>query len=110
MQIFRRWVAARGRATALVASVAVFTGIQISGYGTQSNALDLACALILVGVAGAFHFHFIDGIARFEREADARDCDPVQSVQQRIDVTIIGICTFLFSAMSIVMLVRSLAG
>jgi hypothetical protein len=109
MQIFLRWAATRGRATALVASVAVFTSIQIAGYGTQSEALDLACALILVGVAGAFHFHFIDGIARLEREADARDYDPAQNVQQRIDVTIIGICAFLFSAMSIVMLVRSLA-
>ncbi len=69
MQAFLRTAGMRG-ARIFAASVAVFTGVQIAGYGTNSAALDLACALTLVRMAGVFHFQFMDGIAHLEKRIE----------------------------------------
>lgn len=108
MQEFIRWASVRGGATVFAASVAIITGVQIAGYGTESAALDVACALMLVGMAGVFHFQFMDGIARLAKQTSAPVVDSRQSAQQRIAVAATGVCAFLFSALSIVMLVRLL--
>ena len=108
MQAFFRWAAARAGATVLAASIAAFIGIQIAGYGTDSAALDVACTLMLVGIAGVFHFQFMDGIAQLEKQTSAYAVDPRKSARRRITVAVTGACAFLFSALSIVMRVRVL--
>jgi hypothetical protein len=106
MQAFLRAAGVRSGARVFAASVAVFTGIQIAGYGTESAALDLACALILVGMAGVFHFQFMDGIARLDKQSRLPAVDQGQG---KVAVAITGTCAFLFSALSMVMPVRLLA-
>jgi len=108
MQAFFRWAAVRAGARILAASIAALLGIQIAGYGTDSAALDVACALMLVGIAGVFHFQFMDGIAQIEKQTSVNALDPGQGARRRIAVAVTGACAFLFSALSIVMLVRVL--
>jgi hypothetical protein len=113
MQTVRRWVAHRGGVTACLACVASLVGIQISGYGVASRCADITCALILFGIAGMFHYDFIDRLSILD---DASCRKPFRSVsgtdpvRTRIHLTITALLAFFFSALAIVTLITAIAG
>jgi hypothetical protein len=111
MQAFRSWIVARGPATALITNAAVLVGIQIAGFGVPFRSVDLVCALVLCGVAGFFHYDFVDCLAVLERtdelESWARGSTN-GSLGARLRASLVGCLAFLFSALGVVMLVRAL--
>jgi hypothetical protein len=106
------WVAVRGGVTACVAILAILVGIQVAGYGIPLKAVDLVCALVLAGVAGFFHYHLIDGLALLDAGAVRRHLGRaglINEMRTRVNLTLTGLVAFLFSALSVVMLVSLLA-
>ena len=106
------WVAVRGGVTACVAMLAIFVGIQVAGYGVPSKPVDFLCALILCGVAGFFHYHFVDGLSLLDDgnlRSRAGRAGLSDEVRARVNLTFTGLVAFFFSALSIVMLVSLLA-
>lgn len=109
MRALQRWASTRGRAAAFVASLAVFVAVQVAGYGANSKIVDLVCALILLCVAGIFHYRLVDGMARLDATPPALRKAP-NDFESRICVTLIGAGAFLFSGLGMVMLVRTFIG
>lgn len=71
----------------------------------------MVCSLILCGVAGFFHYDFVDCLAALERTTEmegwARGSTD-NSVGARLRATLVGFLAFFFSAVGIVMLMRAL--
>lgn len=108
----RRWVGRRGYVPALLNCVAILVGIQFAGYGVTSKLVDVLCGLALGVAAAAFHYQLVDGVARLDAiicDRQRRATDDAKEFNERIRLSAVGLPAFIFTALSVLMLVRLFA-
>jgi hypothetical protein len=112
MIALRRWVGRRGYVRALLNCAAISVGIQFAGYGVTAKLVDVLCGVALGAAAAAFHYQLVDGIARLcamTRDRQRRATDDAEEFNERIRLSAVGLLAFLFTALSVLMLLRLFA-
>jgi hypothetical protein len=76
-----------------------------------SKLVDVFCGVALAAAA-ALHFQLVDGVARLDAiicDCQRRPTDDADEFNERIRLSAVGLLAFLFTALSVLMLVRLFA-